>query len=95
MAIDTSASRRSSIKLIIALLLVATAIASAVLMYQIYKTSEAPTQPTTETRPNSDQNSPGRGNNSVTEGGDESDPMTPSSTGTGNNTELNPAPGEQ
>lgn len=81
-----SASRRA--RVVIALLLAVILLVVAGLIYASRQTVEAPVQSTTETRPNSAQNIPPSSDGSVTQDGDETDPTTPSSTGTGANNYL-------
>ena len=79
-----SGRSRLIIPLIIGLLL----LAGAWFVFAANRTSEAPARSTTESRPNSSQNTPPGNGQSVTQDGDESTPTTPSSTGTGANNQL-------
>ena len=56
--------------------------------YTNNQTSEAPSQSTTETKPNSSRNTPAGDGGSVTEDGNANDPATPSPSGTGANNLL-------
>jgi hypothetical protein len=71
--------------------LILIAIVLVIIAWVVYSQTrevDAPANSTTESQPNSDQNSPGPGNNSVTQGGNQEDPATPSPSGTGANTIL-------
>lgn len=81
------------VRIIIAIILGIILLTIAAVLYNKNQKADAPIQPTTETRPNSIQNTPPNG--SVTQDGDETSDTTPSSSGTGNNTLTNPAPGTQ
>lgn len=83
--------RRAAIITLILLALAALAIVVWGLLNDPEETDFTPGQPTTQTREDDTNASPGQGNNSVTQGGDEDDPTTPSSSGTGANTMLAPS----
>lgn len=93
--IDNRIERPRRTKLILATILAAALLGLAWFIYSSNETADAPAQSTTETRPNNAENTPPSPDGSVTEQGNETEDTTPSSSGTGNNTTLNPNPGVQ